>query len=272
MRRRRYREQKYYMGDYLEVSVYPVYEYPRSGSRRKLRKPSREAQERLNQKNAELALSRLILANFTSEDIKLELTYAPSQLPETLERARQDLKNFFAKVRRRRKKLGLPELKYIYSQEVGSRTGRVHFHLILSGGLSLRELQKLWGKGYVDKVQPLMFSETGVRGLAKYFCKQKLGESGIDEKNKKRYQSSKNCIKPQPRNNDFKISAKKAAAIAHNSEDRRAIEKLYPDYFCAECKAFYNEINGEYYLNIMLYRKDFEPDIYLNEGRGSFDT
>ena len=53
---------------------------------------------------------------------------------------------------------------------------------------------------------------------------------------------------------------------------RDRIEKLYPDYFCAECKAFYNEINGEYYLNIMLYRKDFEPDIYLNEGRGSFDT
>ena len=265
--RKRYREQKYFYGDYAEINIYPVYEYPKAGRRKRIRKPSKACQVKLNQKNAERQLNRIIGANFTNEDYKLELTYSDEHLPDSLERAKKDLCNFFGKLRRLRKKLGLSELKYIWSVEVGSRKGRIHFHLIINGGIALKDIQKKWGKGYVDKVKPLMFDETGVQGIAKYFCKQKLSEDGsIDGKYQKRYQCSLNCIKPEPKCNDFKYTKRKVTEIADDCENRRMIEALYSGYFCAECKPFWNEMNGEHYLTIMLYKKTADIDLRLRRG------
>jgi hypothetical protein len=259
---KKYREQKYYYGQYLEVNLYPVYEFPRAGRRRKLRKPSKAVQARLNQKNAERQLARIIANNFTDEDYKLELTYTDECYPCSNEQARKDLHNFFRRLNRARAKIGLPQTKYIYSLEKGSRNGRIHFHLILTGGLKLKEIQKIWGKGYVDAVLPLMFDEKGIQGIAKYFCKQKVDEEGnIDGKYAKRYQCSRNCVKPEPKNNDYRYSRKKVKEIAEDCENRRMIESYYPDYFCAECKPFWNDSNGEFYITIMLYRKTAELDI-----------
>ena len=48
---RRYREKKYYCGEYLEVAIYPVYTHPKK--RGKGRKPTTEIQQRLNQRHTE---------------------------------------------------------------------------------------------------------------------------------------------------------------------------------------------------------------------------
>lgn len=269
---KKYREQKYKYGDYMEVNLYPVYFFPR-GKRRKKKKPSRKCQKRLNQINAERQLSRILAANFTNEDYKLELTYSPDNLPEDIERAKKDLKNFLARMSRARKKQGLSQMKYIYSLEVGERTKRIHFHMVMSGGMKPKDIQKIWGKGYVDKVKPLMFDETGLRGIARYMCKQKVSTDGTetDAAGMKRYQCSQNCIKPQPQNNDYKFSKKKVKEIADDPENMRAIEAKYPGYFCGECKSFWNENNGEHYISIMLYRQDAELDI-RNQMRRSGDN
>lgn len=260
--RKRYREQKFFYGQYLEVNLYPVYEFPRSGSRKKVRKPSKAVQMKLNQKNAERRLNRLIANNFTNQDYKLELTYSDENYPEDLERAKKDLRNFFVRLNRARKKQGLEPTKYIYSIEIGSRNGRIHFHLIISGGISINQIAEIWGKGYVDQVKPLMFDETGVTGLAKYFCKQKLDDDGNTEgKYAKRYQSSRNCIEPEAQINDYKYSKRKVRDIAEECENRRMIESLYPDYFCAECKPFWNDDNGEYYITILMYQKNRKLDL-----------
>lgn len=266
MSRKRYREQKYYMKNYMEVNIYPVYEYPRAGRRKRTRRPSKECQVKLNQKHAERQLSRIIAANFTNEDIKLELTYDNEHLPGDIGAAKRDIRNFFARLNRRRKRAGLERAKYIYSLEVGSKKGRIHYHVILSGGLSLREIQQTWGKGYVDKVLPLMFDETGVQGIAKYFCKQKLSTDGsIEGKYQKRYQCSKNCIRPTPKCNDYKISGRKVKEIARDCENRRMIEALYPGYFCADCRPFWNDQNGEHYITIMLFKKTAPLDLRRRE-------
>ncbi|MBO5449792.1 MAG: hypothetical protein J5994_10785 [Ruminococcus sp.] len=260
--RKRYREQKFSYSNYMEVNLYPVYEFPRAGRRKTVRKPSKEVQVKLNQKHAERRLARLIANNFTSDDYKLELTYSDKFYPDSLERAKRDIQNFFRRLNRVREKQGLSPTKYIYSIEAGTRGGRIHFHLILTGGLSLKEIQKIWGKGYVDAVLPLMFDETGVQGIAKYFCKQKLDENGnIDGKYAKRYQRSRNCVEPEPKTNDYRFSKKKVREIAEDSENRRMVENYYPDFFCAECKPFWNDNNGEFYITIMLYRKDTVLDL-----------
>lgn len=259
---KKYREQKFKYGNYLEVNLYPVYITAR-GRRKKKRKPSRECQKKLNQHNAERQLARIMAANFTNDDYKLELTYSPEYLPEDMESAKRDLKNFIARLGRARKKKGLPKMKYIYSTEIGSKNGRIHFHMVLTGGIAPKEIQKIWGKGYVDKIKPLMFDETGLQGIARYMCKQRVSADGTetDAASMKRYQCSQNCIKPEPHNNDYKYSKKKVKEIAEDSENRRMIEAKYPGYFCAECKSFWNENNGEHYISIMLYRQDADLDI-----------
>lgn len=277
---KKYRENKYRYGNYLEVNLYPVYYYPTHSRRQRKRRPSRECQKKLNQLNSERQLSRILAANFTNDDIKLELTYSQDYLPEDTERAKKDLRNFIARVNRARAKQGLCQMKYVYSMEVGEKTKRIHFHLVMSGGLKPKEIQRIWGKGYVDKVKPLMFDETGLRGIARYMCKQKVSADGqgTDAAGMKRYQCSQNCIKPEPMNNDYKYSKRQVKAIADDSENRRMIEVKYPGYFCAECRSFWNEQNGEHYISMILYRQDADLDIRnqpkrstKNENKGRAD-
>lgn len=251
--RTRYREQKYNCGNYLEINMYPVFEYPKSNRRKKKRKPTSKIQEKLNQINAERNLTRLINHNFTNKDIKVELTYNNKYLPDSVEQAQKDIQNFIRRLKRYRSKLGLGELKYIYSIEQGSKKGRIHFHVILTGGVDITEIAKLWGKGYVDKILPLMFNQTGCVGIAKYFCKQQI--TG------KRWVPSRNCIKPQPTTNDFKLTKRRVTEFARDSENRRLFENLYPDYYYAECTPFYNEDNGFYYLTLLMYKKSTKLDL-----------
>lgn len=251
----KYREQKYFYGEYMEVNMFPVYDFVRSCSKRVKRKPTSKIQERLNQINAERKLARMIPANFTNNDMKFELTYAPQYIPESIEQAQKDMINFLRRIKRARKKANLPEMKYIYSLEQGSKKKRIHFHVIMTGGLSIKEIQTIWGLGYVDKILPLMFDEKGCTGIAKYFCKQKI--SG------KRWVSSRNCIKPEPKNNDSKLTKRIVKEFAVDCENHKLFETLYPEYYYAECKPFWNEDNGAYYLTLYMYKRTAKLDIEL---------
>ena len=128
----RYREQIYDYGNYREVKMFPVFPRQRSSHRKPKHRPTRKVQERLNQVNAERALARLIAANFSSDDVKLELTYSPANYPDSIEQAKRDIVNFFRRVKRARIKAGIiSELKYIYAFGQGSTGNRIHFHVII---------------------------------------------------------------------------------------------------------------------------------------------
>ena len=91
-----YREKVYICGEYLEAHIYPVFAVNKK-TRRSRYKPSSETQALLNQKNAELYYTRLANANFTSDDIKLELTYNEEHLPAN-EETRQKSRSFRCKI------------------------------------------------------------------------------------------------------------------------------------------------------------------------------
>lgn len=119
------------------------------GKRRNIRKVTGKAQARVNQRNAEKKLIRLLHANFTDGDIILHLTYATSSAPQKTTAAQRDLYNFVRRTKRRYERAEL-ECKYISCTEYSDRNGRVHHHLIISGGLNRDELEKLWRKGYAN--------------------------------------------------------------------------------------------------------------------------
>lgn len=241
----RYRENKIYCGDYLEVNIYPVYKKP--GARGKRNKPSTEVQKKLNEHHSANKLIRLLHTNFTCKDLELHLTYDDDFLPTDDIQAKKDVQNFLRRAKRLYHKNGITEFKYISVTEQGSKKGRIHHHITLCGGIDRDQLEKLWGKGYAN-TKRLQFNKNGLVGLGHYIVKQPLFS--------KRWNASKNLKKPIERPSDSRITKTKAIELSTETENRIPFEALYPDYFFSECEYNPNEINNGIYLTIRMYKKE----------------
>lgn len=203
-----YREKRYYCGEYLDVYIYPTYRQGRSRGKRS--KPTSAAQAKLNQRHREEKLVRLLHANFTPDDLEIHLTY--QQQPESPEEAQRLLRNYIRRVQRARKKQGLPPLKYIAVTEKGSKNGRYHHHVTLSGGMDRDELEKLWGLGYANS-RRLQFTESGLAGLGHYIVKSPLYARA--------WNASKNLIDPEPKTRDAYLrQTRRGARPGHNQQRR----------------------------------------------------
>lgn len=244
----RYREKYYVCGDYMELSLYPVYRTARH--RRRKAKPTAECQKRVNEMHAENKCIRLAHANFTADDMKVDLTYDSKHLPEDDESAARELANFFRRVKRYRSRIGLPELKYIAVTERGSRSGRYHHHLIISGGLTPQEIISLWGRGYV-RTDGLQFNENGIADLVKYILKKSVASG-------KRWNQSKNLIHPQPGQRDGRISKRAVMELARDTENHREYERYFEGYCLAEARRVYSDISGGVYIYARFYSKEAE--------------
>ena len=94
----------------------------------------------------------------------------------------------------------------------------------------------------------------GLDALAKYLVKNL--KSDALQKGQKSWHASRNLKQPIERQNDSRLSRKKAKELHDNKECKEMFEKLYPDYFLASCSTFYNDVNGGYYLCLNMYRKE----------------
>ena len=253
----RYREKIVRYGDYMDVSIYPVFSTKFKNGRRSKFRPSSDGQAALNRWNSVQKLHRLIAANMTSKDIKCELTYKTE--PESIEQAEKNVYNFFRRMKRLYAKRGLPEFKYFSRIEQGKKSGRFHHHIIITGGILPQELAEVWGLGYVRRVQPLQFGQTGIDGLAGYYCGFKKGDEIEDSITYKRWSCSKNMIKPEePKPNDYRYTQKQVKELNSVKDDYRELEKLYPGYFCGAVLSLndINPFNDGYYLTMRFYKKN----------------
>lgn len=255
------REKKIYCGEkYLEVDIFPYSENQkevnRRGKRAKKEKVSAPKQKNLNDKNARRYLTQLANTNFGEEDLHVTATYKDKFLPETIEEAEKEVTNYIRRISYRRKKDGLPPLKYIlvteYSTEKnGEKPVRIHHHILMNGGLDRDTVEDLWCKrkrkgekkgeriGFInaDRLQP---DENGVAALCSYLTKHPNG--------KKRWSSSQNLEKPWSRANDYKYSKREIAKMAKNSPDLSYWERKYEGWKITNSdygiKAEYNEHTG----------------------------
>lgn len=238
------RQTIYVCGDYMDADIYPVFQP--AGKRRKKCKPTSKIQQRLNQKNAERRITRLVHKNFTHKDIALHLTYTTP--PDSPEQAQRDLYNFIRRVKRLRKKLGLPALKYVSCTESGKKSGRVHHHLILSGGVDRDLLEELWGKGYANSKR-LQFGPDGVTGLAHYIVK--------DREFYKRWNCSKNLEQPVPQVVDRGITMDQVREMEEAIEQHRQheyFEEVFQGYLLTDADFMRNGINHGDYIHIEMRR------------------
>ena len=215
-------------GDRVEVDLYPYYlnraDIPRSQSKQE----SRLAQKKLNAKNSQKQLIRLMCANFHSGDLLVTLTYKDNYYP-TLDRARKDMKNYLAKLRKYRKEQGLSPLKYIYVIEYQDETEstkkiRIHHHLIINN-MDRDIVETLWTKGRAEAkyAQPDDFE---LEGFARYITKLSM------QKGHHSYVASKNLDKPKEYKTITKLSRKKFADIIKSGDDKQKLmESLVRDQF-----------------------------------------
>lgn len=254
MRRYYYREKKFLCGNYMDIQIYPVFPTARGRSPNK-RKPTSETQAKLNAENAERKLLRLVHTNFADKDYEITLTYDNVNMPTDIDAAKKDIQNFFRRAKRLYSKSDI-ELKYIWIMEEGEKSGRIHFHTFMSGGVDRTELELLWGMGYANS-RALQFNEEGVAGLVHYLMKNKVTY--------RRWSCSKNLKKPKEKQNDYRVTRTKAKQIHDIAEQGGAcyIKTIYPDwdnkleeYDISEVQSQKNGFNGDYYILLRLYKKN----------------
>lgn len=237
-------------GDYMEYECFPVWASRQETTRAKKVNPTEAAQRAQNEKDARKKMVRMTNANFTSEDLFLTLTYEGPE-PTTIEEARRDMQAFIRRVRRRREKLGLPELKYIYTIEylgTDGRKKRVHHHIVMSG-MDRDEVERIWEKGRANanRLQP---DEYGYEGLARYIVKSKGRPSG-----EKQFCYSRNLKKPKVTYSDRRLSKRNVVRlIGEEDRIRELIERREPGYVVNDMKVKRSDWVAGAYVTVRLRR------------------
>ena len=266
-------------GPMAYVECYPVWEAKEARSAKSEAKMERHrrAQERLNEKNAEKKLVRLVNENFGAGDLILTMEYAAGRGPEDEAQAMRDVQNYLRRIKAVREKRGLEPMKYVYVVEETNSAQygrRFHHHVIMSGGISREEAEAKWiqkhgGFCNARMAQP---NEKHMTGIACYMVRNKKGRRmERDGKNpqaramRRRWNCSKNLRDPDEHATtaDKKISVRKAGRIAETMENfanaREVLEKLYPGYELLEVSARRSKWTTGVYIYAEMRKKDERP-------------
>ena len=251
----KYRTRTIKSGNYLECEIYPVFKRGTISLRTKKANTSREAQERINERNSRKKLIRLCNANFNNGDIWATFGCDDEHLPKTWEEAKKLISRYIERLKYARKKEGLPDLKYIYviewkkeADEEGAAI-RCHYHLIMSGDGDREKIEELWTAGKRKHTRRIAVDEYGLEGLARYMLKAK--------KHARKWGASKNLKQPIITISDTKITPKKADIIAKNENNAKEIfETIYPTHIFNDVEMKYSEFVPGIYIYARMRREE----------------
>jgi hypothetical protein len=252
-----YRTRTIKAGTRLEAEVYPIYgRSQEQAARRGKQNLTPERQSQLNVRRAKRRLILLMEENFRAEeDSFVTLTYAEEP---TMQRCRKDVRNFLNRVKRLREKKGLPELKYIYA--IGhDKDQRIHVHAVTTGGITQKELVKLWGKGIVNSYLIQSYGK-GLQGLANYLYKQNEKAKDAGERaHVHMWCGSRNLkYKLKEHVSDTKMSNRKVKKIAlsFGTLGREIMERTYPGYVLEDCRVMFSDVVDGAYIRCVMRKKE----------------
>lgn len=270
----RQRTRATYAGPMLSVDAYPVWDTAtrRAAKTEAQRERHREALRRHNQKMARRRLEDLVNNNFGAGDLILTHEYAHGRQPPGDDQAARDIRNYIARIKYRRAKLGLPPMKYIYitertqSRQYGERW---HHHIIMSAGISRDQAERIWNKkhGGISNARIAQPTAMHLTGFARYLTLDKrnrtMEEDGKNPQEKamrRGWNGSKNLKEPKCRESEKKLSLRKARRIAEAMGDfdaaRQIMEKCYPGYTLLEIVRKQSTWTSGVYIYAKMRRKD----------------
>lgn len=238
-------------GSVIESELYPAWTYRHDIPRVPMGESS-EAQKRLNDKNTKKKIVRLVNVNFGKYDLMITLTYDENYLPTEAE-AKKDIENYIRRIKRRRKKDGLPELKYLYVIEYVNdpsvtKKVRVHHHIIINE-MDRDVAESLWKKGRTDSMR-LQPDDFGLTGIAKYISKGLLQG--------RRWGYSKNLKKPIITKDRTTLTKRKVEKIAKRPDEyQEFFESIYKGkYEYKDCETLYNDRVSGFYLYARMKKRE----------------
>ena len=246
-------------GDVVESELYPIWKCRNDMPRERVGR-TREAQKKLNDKNRRKKIVRLVNTNFGEEDLFLSLTYKDGDIP-TEERAMKDIKNYIARLRRKRKKDGIKEpLKYVYeiaydNDPESSKAVRIHHHIFINN-MDRDVAEKLWGKGRANSKR-LQKDDFGLEGISRYIAEQpRKKKDGEKQTRGKRFGYSTNLKKPIITCDRTTLSNRRVENIAMNENDYKEFyEDKYKDCEYLECTVYRSKIYSGIYMYAKLKKK-----------------
>ena len=269
-----FREKRTLCSQFMYVEVYKVFDIKQRGRKEKKQKSSLK-QQNANDKNARKAFIQLVQTNFGVGDLVAHLTYDRESLPDTIEAAEKNIKNYIRRLEYARKKKGLPKMKYIVvseyqTKEDGTPT-RFHHHVIMDGQMDRDTVESLWrmrrkkgeaqGRPYgfanCDKLQP---NEFGLEALARYLTK------GLTVK--KRWHPSQNLKKPTVKKNDYKWSERNVIKMAGLTDDFATWRKIYPGYRVVRGTSKHNDKTNAWAITLTL-RREYAHDDFHDSGHAA---
>lgn len=246
-----YRTMKIYSGDYMEYIAYPFRRASKVAMRAAKRRETREAQKQLNKRNSERNLIRLLNANFKNGDLWVTPTYDEEHLPQDMESARKDVKNYLRRLDYWMKKHGLSPLKYIYVTEChdNGESVRIHHHIVMN--FPDRDIaERMWKLGKRTQTRRLQADQFGYAGLGKYISKAKKG------KYKKTWTASRNLVKPKLTVSDCAMTKRKMRRLCASYHDgEEVLERINPRYKVADIQVTDSAVVPGMYLYARLYRR-----------------
>lgn len=273
-------------GDRLELAIYPTH---KSGKKLPEGPKSDKTPEQMqaeNDRRAALKFVRLSAANFTDDDFIISCEYDPQYAPENPQMIHKDIANYIKRIKYLREKKGLSNKDFKYNIAIhcekyksGLKKGlnHYHFHGFITGGpgIDIREIKNLWRYGTSGKVDYYDPDHNDPDGFAWYAAtgstKQKNSIDGKSHmpKGTRKYVHSQNCKQPkiEPKK-DAKLNKDKLADLAEKRvDDRDYWEKRYPAYNFVKMDAVYNEINGYYYVNVLMYKRRKKKKSYYEKSK-----
>lgn len=203
-----------------------------------------EQQEKVNYRQKELKLTRLLNCNFQGGDYHIVFSYKEDLRPNSIEELKDDKKKLLRKVRSEYKKQG-KELKYIAVAEVGKRKA-LHFHFVVNQ-IDTSIFQKCWTKGFI-KIS-LLDNSGQYKDLASYLLKYtKTNKEEAKQLNGAAWNSSKNLKKP--------VVKVKVITRSQFFKEEVTQSKEYRDYYLEKDSTYvgFNEFTGYKFFKYTLVK------------------
>lgn len=231
--------------------VYPSFKDKADMPKTAKKRESKPSQKNLNDKNARRYLIRLVNINFGKGDIWATFGWDDGHLPQDIEAAKKDIKNFIARINYRRRKAGKGNIKYIYILAYGDKKTRPHFHIIMTGdGVDRDELEELWTKCERKNTRRIKPDDDFlITGIATYISQNPHGT--------KRWCPSKNLQKPDaPTRSYRKFSRPKVNGMVRDYEKLKdQMEKAYHGYTFLDAEVKHNDKVAAFYIYARMIKK-----------------
>ena len=245
-------------GEYIEPCINIYSDEQEKVSRLKRAKKTKATEPKVKKLNDEYSRQyfRLLLnGNFGQGDYQMFLSYDEEHRPADRTAAIKDRQKFVARLRTLYKKHGI-EFKNLAITETGVKSGFLHHHHVVPGGIDRNLIEEKWGKGIANCRRLQKRSDRWLNDFATYLMKSQSNA----EKGERCWSGSRNLVKPDVRicDND-RINRRRLRELveARNNDDvQRAAEKIYKGYRLIDWRVEFNLVTGLPFAKLIMVKKE----------------